>query len=146
MSRIAIVLALVLASGAASAQQLGAGSPVPVAVDLAKVPAGLWADYTMAMGTKPPMKMRLALVAKNAGGQTLEMSVEGGMMAGAGGRMTVQTRVQPEGKTGALQTSKVVMQLGDNDPMEMPPEAAQQSRFTKPDPKTLVGEETVKVP
>jgi hypothetical protein len=148
MSRLAMVLALVFVfvSGVASAQAPGPGAPMPVAVDLAKVPIGLWAEYSMSMASMPPMKMRLALVAKNAGGQTLEMTAEGGMMAQVGGKMVVQTRLEPDPKAGTMQTKKVVMQLGDNDPMEMPAEAAQQSRFTKPDPKALVGEETVEVP
>ena len=42
------------------------GPPMPIAADLAKVPAGSWADYTMTMGPLPPMKMRIALVSKNA--------------------------------------------------------------------------------
>ena len=53
----------------AFAQQPGQGPPMPIAVDLAKVPVGSWADYTMTMGQLPPMKMRMALVAKNAGRQ-----------------------------------------------------------------------------
>ena len=46
----------------AFAQQPGQGPPMPIAVDLAKVPAGSWADYAMTMGQLPPMKMRIALV------------------------------------------------------------------------------------
>jgi hypothetical protein len=142
----AVLLVAMLASGAASAQQPGAGAPMPISVDLAKVPIGQWADYSMSVASMAPMKMRLALVGKAQGSQTLEMSAEGGVMASAGGKMIVQTRITSDPKGGDPRATKVVMQLGDNDPMEMPAEAAEQSRFTKPDPKALVGEETVKVP
>ena len=54
---------------------------MPIALDLAKVPVGSWADYTMTMGQLAPMKMRMALVAKTPAGNIIETSVEGGMMA-----------------------------------------------------------------
>ena len=41
--------------------------------------------------------------------------------------------------------SDKAMQIGSNDPMEVPVQMAGQTQFTKPDPKTLVGSETVKV-
>ena len=47
------------------------------------------------------------------------------------------------GSTGNVQ--KLVLQVGANDPMEMPVEGAQAHQFAKPDPKTLVKEETIKV-
>ena len=40
---------------------------------------GSWAKYNMTMGTMPPMTMKMALVNRSAAGNTLEMSVEGGM-------------------------------------------------------------------
>ncbi len=67
---------------------------MPLALDLAKVPAGSWADYTMTMGTLPPMKMRMALVAKSPTANIIETSVEGGMMAAAG-KMVMQMTLAP---------------------------------------------------
>ena len=51
MSRFGLVLALVVStlgvgsSTVAFAQQPGQGPPMPIAVDLAKVPVGSWAEY-----------------------------------------------------------------------------------------------------
>ena len=50
---------------------------MPIAVDLAKVPAGSWAEYAMTMGQLPSMKMRIALVTKNATANIIETSLEG---------------------------------------------------------------------
>jgi len=129
----------------ASAQQIGAGAPMPLGVDVSKVPTGLWADYAMTLGPLPPMKSHFALVAKKPGAQTLEMSVEGGMMAAGANKMVMQT-ILDDHKGSAPKVKKVVVQMGANDPMQMPEQAAQQAQFTRPDAKTLVGEETVKVP
>jgi hypothetical protein len=126
----------------AFAQQPGQGPPMPIAVDLAKVPAGSWADYAMTMGQLPSMKMRIALVAKTAaGGNTIETSLEGGMMAAAG-KMVMQIVLSPGNDPVA---KKTVMQIGASDPMELPVAMAGEKPFTKPNNKGLVGSETVKV-
>jgi hypothetical protein len=141
-----LFLVACLVPAVAAAQGAGPGAPMPLAIDFAKVPVGAWAEYQIAMGTFPPMKTRMALVGKAATGATIEMGVEGGMMAMAGGKMVVATLIdQPHGKE-PPSVKKLVMQLGANDPMDMPPEMAQRSQFRKPDPKTLVKEETIKVP
>jgi len=146
MSRFGLGLAFasVLCVGGSSvafAQSPGQGPPMPMALDLSKVPVGSWADYTMTMGTLPSMKMRMALVAKSPEANTVETSVEGGMMAAAG-KMVMQMTVAP-GMEGALK--KMVMQLGAGDPMVMPVELSGGKPFTKPNPKNLVGTETIKV-
>jgi hypothetical protein len=133
-------LATLLLVPAASAQ-MTQGPPTPLAVDLAKMPVGSWAKYNMTMGTMPPMSMNMALVTRSAAGNTLEMSVEGGLAAKAGKVITQMTL--PPGSEGNVQ--KLVLQVGTNDPMEMPVQGAQGKQFAKPDPKTLVKEETVKV-
>jgi len=48
----------------------------------------------MTMGQLPSMKMKIALVAKTAGGNTIETSIEGGMLAGAG-KMVMQIQLGP---------------------------------------------------
>ncbi|HXT99866.1 MAG TPA: hypothetical protein VN903_02670 [Polyangia bacterium] len=144
MLRIGVALGLIISVGVpavASAQQPGAGPPMPMAMDLAKVPAGSWAEYSMVMGQLPPMKMRLALVNKSATANVVETSIEGGMMAAAG-KMVVQMTMGP-GTEGAVK--KTVMQLGAGDPMEMPAEMQGGKPFTKPTAKGLLGPETIKV-
>jgi hypothetical protein len=152
MFRFLIALGLLVPS-VALAQQPGQGPPIPIAVDLAKVPAGSWAEYNMSIGTMPPMKMRMALVGKTATGNTVETSVEGGMMAAAGGKMVMQTTLtaagkgekDKDGKDSDGKVQKLIMQLGANDPMEMPVGMGPERQFKKPDPKTFVKDETVKV-
>jgi hypothetical protein len=140
----AAALAFLVATPPARAQQPGAGPPMPLAVDLTKVEVGSWADYSMAMGTMPPMKMRMGLVGRGPAGSSLETAVEGGMMASAGGKMVMQV-VLPPGAEQDGKPSKMIMQIGAGDPMEMPMDASSQKPFTKPNPKTLVGSETIKV-
>jgi hypothetical protein len=93
------------------------------------------------MGQLPQMKMRIALVAKSAAGNTLESSIEGGMMSAAG-KLVMQMLLAP-GVEGSVK--KTVMQLGTNDPMEVPDSMTGKKPFTKPSNKGLVGSETIKV-
>ncbi|HMF42325.1 MAG TPA: hypothetical protein VKQ32_16750 [Polyangia bacterium] len=143
MLRFGVAFGLAVVIGgptAAFAQAPGQGPPMPMAIDLAKVPAGSYADYNMLMGQLPPMKMRMALVTKSPATNVIETSVEGGMMAMAG-KMVMHMELAP-GADATLK--KVVMQLGSGDPMEMPIEMSGNKPFTKPNPKSLVGSETIK--
>lgn len=126
----------------AFAQTPGQGPPMPIALDLAKVPAGSWADYSMALGELPPMKMRIALAEKTAAGNAVETVVEGGMLAAAG-KMVMHVVL---GASADMPVKKVAMQMGANDPMELPVAMTGGKPFTKPNPKAAVGSETVKVP
>ncbi|HXJ21481.1 MAG TPA: hypothetical protein VMT03_14720 [Polyangia bacterium] len=121
--------------------QIAQGPPTPLAVDLGKVPVGSSSQYSVTVGSMAPMTMKIGLVGRAAGGNTIETSIEGGIAARAGKMITQMTL--PTGSGGKVQ--KMVLQLGSNDPMEMPIEGAQSQQFSKPDPKTLVKEETVKV-
>jgi hypothetical protein len=136
---------LLLAAPAAHAQQPGQGPPLPAALDLKKVAPGSWAEYSMTVGQMPPMKSRMALVARTGSVVTMEMTMEGGMMAMSGGKLVMQTVVDAD-QTKESNVKKLVMQIGDNDPMEMKVEGTQPKQFQKPDPKTLVKEETIKTP
>jgi hypothetical protein len=138
---LAALLAGFCLAPAAAWAQMAQGPPTPLAVDLAKEPIGSWAKYTMTMGQMPPMSMKMALVGRAAGSHTLEMSVEGGLAAKAG-KVVTQMTLAP-GSDGTV--SKMILQVGSNGPMEMPIQAAQGKQFSKPDPKTFVKEETVKV-
>jgi hypothetical protein len=126
-------------STVAFAQQPGQSPPMPIAMDLSKVPTGSWADYTVTMAQFPPMKLRMALVSRSPAGNVVESAVEGGMMAMVG-KMVIQMTLSP-GAEGTLKKSAV--QLGANDPMEMSPMTGNKP-FVKPNPKALVGSETIK--
>jgi hypothetical protein len=128
---------------AAASAQMTQGPPTPLATDLAKVASGSWSQYSMTVGTMPPMTMRMALVGKNAAGNTIEMSVEGGMTAKMG-KVVTQVTLKP-GADWDGNVQKLVLQVGANDPMEMPTNGAQARQFAKPDPKKLLKDETIKV-
>ncbi len=117
---------------------------MPLAVDLAKVPVGTWAEYAVTLGQMAPMTSRMALVAKAADGNTIETTIEGGMMAMAGGKVVTDMVLVPNKEKGGT-VKKMVFQMGANDPMEMPIADGGTQKFAKPDPKTLVGAETIKV-
>jgi len=134
------LLLSVCGSTVALAQQPGQSPPMPIAMDLAKVPPGSWADYSVTMAQYPPMKLRMSLVARTPAGNVVESAVEGGMMAMVG-KMVIQMTLSP-GAEGTLKKS--VMQLGANDPMEMPSAMTGARPFVKPNPKGLIGSETIK--
>ena len=148
----ALAVAVVGIPGAVWAQ--GGGPPVtPVAVNIQKVPVGSWAEYavniTPPKGEKMKGKARWALVARNADGVSFEMSMEGGPTAMMGGqKMTSKMVLAPDPTKSDRPVRQLIMQMGDMDPFEMPAEAPQVrgQRFEKPDPKKLVGKETIKVP
>jgi hypothetical protein len=133
-----------LAPAVASAQQLGQPPALPMAVDLRKVPVGAWAEYSMSVGQLPPMKSRMALVGKTGTTNDLEMIMEGGMFAMAGGKLTMHTVIDAD-QDKENPVKRVLMQIGDNDPMEMPLDSQKQAQFRKPNPKSYVKDETIKV-
>jgi len=140
-----LALVLLVAPGRAFAQGApGQPPPLPMAVDLKKVAVGAWAEYNMTVGQMPPMKARMALVAKSDATNTLEMIMQGGMLAMSGGKLAMQTIVDAD-QSKPDPVKKVVMQIGDNEPMEMPIDSRQQSQFHKPNPKSFVKDETIKV-
>jgi hypothetical protein len=144
---------------AAQAQMRGGGmgGPTPLGTALEKVPVGTWAEYTVKRGDQPARKVRHALVGKEGKDFVLETKSEGQN----GAPMISHVVVDPDPtKEGGVK--KVVLQMGTNDPMEMPTAGrpggggggggdgnrggGRGARFIKPDPKKLVGKETVKVP
>jgi hypothetical protein len=152
--RVALAAALVVGLLGAAGTSWAQGSPVtPVAVDIRKVPVGAWAEYavniTPAKGEKLKGKARWALVSRTADGVAFEMSMEGGPTVMMGGqKMTSKMVLAPDPTSSDRPVRQLIMQVGDMDPFEMPAEAPQVrgQRFEKPDPKKLVGKETVKVP
>jgi hypothetical protein len=139
------LLALVLVPAVARAQG-GNMAATPLAVDLKKAALGSWAEYAMKAGERTG-KLRWALVGREGENHTLEMQMEGAMPPGAPSPMTVQMSLVPNPTTSSKPVKRLVMQMGQMDPMEMPLDMPQmqEQRFQKPDPKKLVGKETIKV-
>jgi hypothetical protein len=146
MSRFAGALSLVLSTviaGSAHAQVMQ-GPPMPIAVDLAKVPVGSWSQYEVIFAGTPPMTSKTALVARGTAGNTFESVLEGGILALARRKVRVSMTVPP-GAEKAGRVSRMVMQVDAADPMEMPLDGGQDKQFTRPDPKAMVGKEKVAV-
>lgn len=147
----------------------GGGIPfIPVAAPLDKVPVGTWAEYDVKRGSDAARKQRQALVGKDGAAFVIESKGQ----TGQGEKILTRTVVAAD-PTAEGAVKKLVTQWGDNDPMEMPaggmgrpggPGAGapggpgggdrggpggggrmRGARFLKPDPKTLVGKESVKV-
>jgi hypothetical protein len=120
----------------------------PVAVNLQKVPVGSWADYTLSLNDVKG-KVRWAVVERNSEGVSLETITEGGPAALMGQpKVSTKMVLAPDFLGSDKPIKRVIMQPGDRDPVEVPPDHPQlkAQKFTKPDPKKLVGKETLKVP
>jgi hypothetical protein len=139
------LLALVVVPAVAHAQG-GNMAATPLAVDLKKATIGSWAEYTMTAGPRSG-KLRWALVGREGENHTLEMAMEGAMPGGSAPRMTLQMSLVPNPTSATRPLRRLVMQMGDMDPMEMPLDMPQMpdQRFEKPDPKKLVAKEKIKV-
>jgi hypothetical protein len=119
-----------------------------MAVDLAKVPVGSWADYNITTNDMKG-KLRWALVEKIPAGIGVEMTMEGGITALIGGqKSTTRMLLDPDPLKAKNPVKRLILQRGDNDPMELPADnpAVQAQKFARPDPKNLVKKETIKVP
>jgi hypothetical protein len=139
------LLALVVVPAVAQAQG-GSMAATPMAVDLKKATIGTWAEYTMTAGPRSG-KLRWSLVGREGENHTLEMAMEGAQPGGAAPKMTLQMSLVPNPTSATRPLRRLVMQMGDMDPMEMPLDMPQMpdQRFEKPDPKKLVGKEKIKV-
>jgi hypothetical protein len=134
-----LMLATLLVPSLARAQ--GAPAAMPLVVDLKKVELGSWAEYAMSMGSMS-LTSRWALVARDAKSNTLEMSTRGGPVA----KPVVLRMVLAADPTSDSKPGKpMVIQFGDDAPMIAPAETPAQ-KFQRPDPKSLIGKEDVKVP
>jgi hypothetical protein len=164
-----VLMTLLWAPALAQAQMRGGGGlPVtPVGAPLDKVPVGTWAEYSLKRGDGPARTLRHALVGKEGGSFVIESRTQNQR----GDKVLTRSVVaaDPSQENGV---KKVVIQMGDTDPMEMPVGGAMAgrpggggqpaggagdgerrgggfgrmgSRWLKPDPKALLGKETVKV-
>jgi hypothetical protein len=139
---LALLVGIALAPSSVSAQ-MSPQPPMPMVVDLKKVAIGSWASYSMTMGGAT-MSTKIALVARDASSVSMETSMEGGMMAMMGGKMTMKMVMDPDPTAAAKPVKQMIMQVGDQDPM-LAPDTMQAQRYSKPDPSTLVGKETIQV-
>lgn len=140
---LAIALLGLAAPARAQSPMGGAAPPMPILTDLHKVPLGSWAEYKLTIGNMEPMKQRISLVSRDADTDVLELAMEGGMVA-KGAKMILQVTLEADpAKEGPPR--KVVMQLSNNDPMEMPVPPNAGAQFMKVSPKKLGAPETVTV-
>jgi hypothetical protein len=150
MSRLSLPIALVLLAGSAAPALAQMADAPPLSLDLKKVPIGSWSEYSMTLGGAGgvTLKSRWGLVARDAKSNTLEMTATGAPLAQMGGKSIVKMVLVPNPLKADRPVKQMVVQLGDRDPMEMPLDmpGMPPQRFQKPDPKKLVGKESLKVP
>jgi hypothetical protein len=140
--RALLVLPLMLAPALAGAQQ-APGPPLPVAMDLGKAPLGAWADYTINIARMPPLRQHFALVGRDAETHAVEMTSQGGAMGPVKVVIRALLEADPKKKERIRQ---LLMQIGDNEPMELPRAASQAGQFAPIDRKKLVGTKKIAVP
>ncbi len=137
-----VILALILLALPRAVHAQTAGVPVgmPLAIDMAKVPVGAWAEYSMTMGSIS-LSSRWALVARDSSSNTLELTSSGAAMSKP---VVLRMVLAADPTTNPKLKKPIVVKLGHDDPMLAPPDTPVQ-RFQRPDPKSLVGQEEIKV-
>jgi hypothetical protein len=134
-------------AGVARAQApQAAATPLPLAIDLRKVPVGSWSEYSIADG-KSVVAVRLALVARSASPATVETEIKGGATAALG--RTIMRMSIPIVDAVEVRPQDQVIQLGDNPPMSLPGEMGGMrtaQTFRKLDAKKRIGVDAVTVP
>jgi hypothetical protein len=126
-------------------------STTPLAVDFKRAPVGSWAEYTIKVGTavEGTMKIRWAFLGRDAGSNTLELTMEGLAAASPklGGKVVTRMVLVPDPVGATRPFRQIVMQLGDAEPMEVPLEMTglPAQKFQNPDPKKMVGKQTMVV-
>jgi hypothetical protein len=143
---VAVFAAALAVTPLAAVAQGTPGPPLPVGMDMRKAAIGAWSAYTINLQGMPPLKQRFSLVARDAATNTIELATEGGMM-GPGTAVVVRVVLAAD-LSKPDRVKKLIMQLGDNEPMELHSEMAglQKEQFARLDPRKLVGAETIKVP
>ena len=117
-------------------------TPLPMAVDLKKAKIGSWAEYRLSDGHSE-MKVHMALVGRSAAGADIETQISGGPIGGLGSAtMRMTLTLGPDGGT----PTQHMMQLGSNDPMSLPDLGGNGKVLKRPDAKSRVGVESLKVP
>jgi hypothetical protein len=150
------LLALALLAGAFPAARTfaqtgaAAAAPTPLACDFKRVAVGAWAEYTTTVGGPEPVALqtRWAFLGRDARGNTLELTLAGtAAIARLGGKVVTRMLLVPDPIGASKPFRQLVMQMGDGEPVEVPLElpGLPGQKFQNPDPKKLVGKETIKV-
>jgi hypothetical protein len=137
-----ILLVAAARPAAAQAPMMGGFTPTPM--DLKMVATGVWAEYrTSVKGIT--VKSRWAFVGRDKDSNTLESIVDPGTSPAH--KVTLRMVVSNDPAVAAeKRVKRMVIQPGDQDPMDLPVEAAaSKSPPQKPDGKTLIGTEKVTV-
>jgi hypothetical protein len=150
MRRLLVVIVVVVVAGGLPVARSNADS-TPLMVDFARAPVGSWAAYTMKVGAAGDVQMntRWAFLGRDAGGNTVELTMEGPAAGSSaiGGKVVTRMLLVPDPIGASKPFRQIVMQLGDREPMviplDMPGLPAQ--KFQNPDPKKMIGRETITV-
>jgi hypothetical protein len=138
-----LCVALVLIAAPALAQ-----GPALI-VDFKRASVGTWADYALDVGGKK-MTARWAFLARDAEGNTLELTVDGPGAASAklGGKTVTRMVLAPDPIGLGKPFRQLVVQLGGREPVEIPLDlpGLPAQKFQNPDPKKLVARERITVP
>jgi len=142
------LVSLLVCNAPAAAQRSarpGHGGPLPVSLDLRKVPLGSWAEYrTTYVGMDTPITERYGLVGRT--GATVDIETESPEVNQTPmGRMVLRHRLSISEKE--IKVVEAATQFKDNDPklhrLDRDPEAG--PPFGWPDPKKRIGVESVTV-
>lgn len=156
----ALMVALLLAvAGAAGAQQSPSTSftaapyaSVPLACDFKNAPVGSWAGYTVQVGNDAAgaISTRWAFLGRAAEGNTVEFTMEGKgpALTGLGGKVITRMLLAPDPVGMSSPIKRLIMQMGDGEPLQVPLQlpGLPGHKFQNPDPKKMVGKETITVP
>jgi hypothetical protein len=120
-------------------------------VDFKRAPTGSWAEYDVKVGPAGTvsMKTRWAFLARDASGNTLELTTEGQAAASAriGGKVVTRMVLLPDPIGSSKPIRQLVVQLGDRDPLDIPLDTPglPGQKFQNPDPKKMVGRQSITV-
>ena len=146
---VCVCLGLLPVSGS-HAQAPAAALPggLPLTVDLQRAPVGSWAEYVIRSGTAT-MTARWALLAREPGGNTLELTLDGPAAESGrlGGKVVTRMVLAPDPVGLGKPFKQLVVQLGERAPVELPLDlpGLPGQKFQNPDPKKLVKRETVTI-
>jgi hypothetical protein len=117
-------------------------------VDFKRAAVGTWADYGIKVADRT-MKARWAFLERGADGNTLELTVDGPAAAAPnlGGKTVTRMVLAPDPIGMSRPFRQLVVQLGEREPVEIPLDlpGLPQQKFQNPDPKKIVGRETITV-
>lgn len=141
----AVVSKVVAAAPAAPVQtQRLEPPPLPLMVDLRKVPVGSWSEYRIAEGTHTTT-VRMALVARQGQLADIETQVKAGSISGITRIMRMSVPIEDAAE---VTPRDRVIQLGEDPPMSLPAESlgTPVQVFRKLDAAKRVGVEAITVP